>query len=167
MRRDEAVDILARAKLPRLDVEKRASLLFGFWGIDEDDAEWHTLPPRLRAEMAVRDEPGPAEAEEYEPLLLVALRYEYVGVLNSYLEAALAREGRPGIRVEGEVERLFACPCCRYRTLELVRGLRDAARGGGGGPGRRRGAARSAPGARHPPARRLRPVIRSRCAGWR
>ena len=115
MTRNEAIDLLARRDLARLSYEQREALLLGRWSIDSNDPECDDLPEALKAAIAHASEPN-GYAELYDPLLLIALRHSYTGVLNSYLRAAVATLGHEEA-VDGEVEVLEVCRCCGYRSL--------------------------------------------------
>lgn len=116
MTRDEAIDLLVRSDLAQLSPEKREALLLDWWSIDADDPEYDELPDLLKAVIRRAEQPDDPKKELYDPLLLVALRRNYVGVLNSYLRNRAATLGRDEA-VDGEVEALAACPCCGYRNL--------------------------------------------------
>ena len=121
MRRQEAIDILARHDLERLTPNAREELLRDWWTIDNEDPDYNSLPSRLREELARTDEPADATSLGYDPLLQLALRRSFVGVINSFLDVRLLRLGYASPHVEGSVERLEACPCCEHRSL-LQRG---------------------------------------------
>jgi hypothetical protein len=123
MHRDDAIARLIEQELPTLDAERRASILLDWWGIEEESPDYALLSADAKAELASADEPRDPMAAHWEPLLRAALRSGYLGVVNGYLEAQLAALGLAET-VEGDVERLLACPCCRYRTL-LERGDYD------------------------------------------
>ena len=95
MRRDEAIALLAAREVAALDDAQRRDLAFE-WLSDEGDLE-----PSGDAICAA------AEA---------AVRHKFTGVLNAYLERRLAVMGRIET-VVGDLEPLFACPCCGSRTL--------------------------------------------------
>lgn len=115
MTRAEAIGLLVEEDLLALVKSERASLVLDWWTIDADDSEYLDVPEDLRREMATRGEPD-AVGARYDPLLRIALRHRYIGVLNSYLETRLHRTGR-NESVSGSIERLRPCRCCRYRTL--------------------------------------------------
>jgi hypothetical protein len=126
MTRTEAIELLVQRELAALGPEERQSLLLDWWSIDADDPEYEELPQLLKAALRVRDVPDDPKSLIYDPLLLVALRHAYVGVVNSYLETRLRALGRTD-EVEGIVERLEECPCCGYRSLD-ERGTYDICR---------------------------------------
>jgi hypothetical protein len=116
--RNKAIARLVDADLAQLTVEARESLLLDYWSMDEDDEGYDSLPHELRDELAQREEPGEAASAHYNPLLKLALRHKYVGVLNSFLQAALVRLGEAADRVEGQIEPMATCPCCLYQSIE-------------------------------------------------
>ncbi|MBA3019828.1 CPCC family cysteine-rich protein [Propionicimonas sp.] len=116
MRRDEAIDLLARRDLAQLSSDEREALLLDWWTIDAGDPDYGDLPDLLREALARADRPDDPGESLYDPLALIALRRAYVGVLNAYLTSQLANLGRHEA-VDGDVEELAACPCCGYRTL--------------------------------------------------
>jgi hypothetical protein len=115
MTRDEAIARLIEHALAAMDADQRADMLVGWWGIDAGDPAYDALSDGARAELAT-DGPRDPMARHWEPLLRLALRSTFVGVINPYLESRLAELGLRET-VEGEVERLEECPCCGYRTI--------------------------------------------------
>lgn len=85
MTRAEAIGLLVEKDLLELSESERASIVLDWWTIDADEPEFLHVPEDLRREMATRGEPE-AVGTRYDPLLRIALRHRYVGVLNSYLE---------------------------------------------------------------------------------
>jgi len=116
MTRNEAIDLLVRRDLARLSLDERETLLLDWWSIDANDRDYDGLPSLLKAALVRADQPDDPGASLYDPLLQVALRSSYVGVLNSYLENQIATLGRSDT-VDGDVEVLATCPCCGYRSL--------------------------------------------------
>jgi hypothetical protein len=116
MNRDDAIEVLVRQDLAQLDPEARESLLEDWWALEAGEPGYDGLPERLRAAMERSEYPGNPSDPLYDPLLHVALRRDYVGALNAYLERRLERLGQPAT-VEGAVEELEPRPCCRYRSL--------------------------------------------------
>jgi len=116
MTRNEAKEILARHDLVQLPIQAREVLLLDWWSIDADDPEYDELPETLKMELASADGPDDPMASRYEPLLQIALRRSFVGVVNSFLERRVRELGHE-TRVEGAVEQLAVCPCCGYRSL--------------------------------------------------
>lgn len=116
MTRDEAIEILSRHDLAQLGPEARGDLLLDWWSMGPEDAEYENLPDQLKAKLTELEEPDDPASSVYDPLLKIALRNSFVGVINEYLERRLSDLGR-NLKVEGIVELLCACPCCGYRTL--------------------------------------------------
>lgn len=126
MTRIEAIDLLVRRDLAGLSSDKREALLLEWWSIDADEPEYSGLPELLKARLAHSDELDDPMDPIYEPLLQVALRRSYAGVVNSYLASQIAMLGHHE-PVHGDVEVLATCPCCGYRTLR-ERGQYDICR---------------------------------------
>ena len=117
MTRDEAINSLAQRDLTQLSFDKRESILLDWWSIDESDPDYASLPDSLRAALNRTDQPDDPGSTLYDPLLQIALRRSYVGVLNTYLAKKLSELGC-NETVSGDVEDLNACPCCGYRSLQ-------------------------------------------------
>ena len=118
MTRDQAISTLVKDLLPRLTRGERESHLLGWWFIDASDAEHHSLPKRLRdALVSSPDGPPDPENPEYDPLLRIALQYEFIGVTNTYLERRLLSLGQAAT-VTGAAEAMQRCPCCGYLSLQ-------------------------------------------------
>lgn len=116
MTRNEAIDLLVRRDISRLSLEEREGLLLDWWSIDASDPDYDNLPHLLRVAIVRTDQPDDPGESLNDPLLRVALRRPYVGVLNSYLGRQIATLGGDET-VDGDVEELVACPCCGYRSL--------------------------------------------------
>lgn len=116
--RKTAIALLSSIAMKDLSREKRASLLLDWWSLDEEDEEFHVLPPLLQDEILSAEEPLNPEKEYYNPLLEIAISASYKGIKNSYLAKALQELFGDTFEVVGEVERLLPCPCCGYRTLQ-------------------------------------------------
>lgn len=116
MTRDEAIDLLIQRDLAQLSPERREVLLLDWWSIDSGDPDYDNLPARLKEALSCNEPPGDPKNSLYDPLLKVALRRQYIGVLNSYLRSQIATLGRDEV-VDGEVEELVSCPCCGYISL--------------------------------------------------
>ncbi|MFZ6654014.1 CPCC family cysteine-rich protein [Undibacterium sp. TJN19] len=115
--RDEAIDLLVQRDLARLSREEREALLLDWWSIDAGDPDYEGLPDLLKVMIARTDEPGNPKGAIYDPLLKIALKHSYTGVVNSYLKNQIALLGLDDV-VKGDVEELATCPCCGYRSLE-------------------------------------------------
>ncbi|MFZ6756015.1 CPCC family cysteine-rich protein [Undibacterium sp. Ji50W] len=118
MGRDEAIDLLVRRDLARLSKEEREVLLLDWWSIDAGDPDYEGLPDLLKVMIAGTDEPDDTKNAIYDPLLKIALKHSYTGVINSYLKNQITLLGLEGA-IEGDVEVLAACPCCRYKSLRV------------------------------------------------
>jgi hypothetical protein len=116
MTRSEAINVLVRRDLAGLSPEEREALLLEWWSIDANEPEYSSLPELLKAKIARGDESDDPMSSFYDPLLEVALRRLYAGVVNSYLTSQVAMLGHHEA-VDGDVEVLAMCPCCGYRTL--------------------------------------------------
>jgi Cysteine-rich CPCC len=116
MIRSEAIDLLVKQDLVHLSSMARESMLIDWWSIDTEDAEYEKLPKALKHELRRTEHPDDPMRAIFDPLLKIALRHSYVGVVNSFLESRLTAIGIHE-RVDGLVEMLEACPCCGYRSL--------------------------------------------------
>lgn len=116
MIRQEAIDLVVNQDLAHLSSDARESLLVDWWSIDSEDAEYEKLPNDLKRELQRNEHPEDPMRSIFDPLLKVALRHSYIGVVNSYLEKRLAAM-RIFEAVDGLAEALEACPCCGYRSL--------------------------------------------------
>ncbi|WP_167224384.1 CPCC family cysteine-rich protein [Massilia rubra] len=117
MNRDAAIGLLARRDLTRLSTEQRASLLLDWWFSDPDAPGYAGLPDPLKSMLAHSVEPDDPTRTLYDPLLQLALEYNYMGVVNTYLSMQLALPDRD-VTVEGDVDEMVVCPCCRYLSLQ-------------------------------------------------
>jgi hypothetical protein len=117
MHRKDAIEILVCNELAGLSKSERERKLLDWWSIDADDPEYAALPDDLKEKLAHDEEPFDARNPMYDPLLLISLRFSYIGVVNAYLEKRLAQFGQ-NAKVEGEVEALSPCDCCGYRAIE-------------------------------------------------
>lgn len=117
MTRNEAIALLVQQSLAELSPERRAAQLLDWWSIDSGDPDYRDLPLLLKQAIAQGDEPGDPMDSLYDPLLQLALRREFTGVLNSYLERRVAAVGYSE-KIEGAAELLEECPCCGYRSLQ-------------------------------------------------
>jgi hypothetical protein len=116
MNRQDAINVIVRHELSKLTLSLRTDLLEEWWGIDKNDSEFHNLPASLREELQSRLNPERAGNACYDPLLHLALKFRYVGVLNSYLEKQLSALGAI-TEVIGEIEALERCQCCGFRVV--------------------------------------------------
>lgn len=117
MQRAEAIAVVARAEVTASTREQREETL-GDWWSGWDHEACAGLPELLRKEMQTRDEPSAdAMADKYLPLLEMAHAASLVGVTNAWLSMRVTRILSRQTVVEGDVEPMSACPCCRYRVL--------------------------------------------------
>lgn len=117
MRRDELISEVSLREASALSDEERESILLDWWGLGPEDTAWSSLPSDLRGEMQSSDEPGEPRDPRYQPLLAVGIARRYRGVKNEYLQRKAQSLGVQVDAIEGEPERLNACPCCRYLSL--------------------------------------------------
>lgn len=122
MNRAEALSTLVAGLAAKLSARERADALVDAWSIRETDAEFLSLPEELRARMVGRDGPDDPDDRMYDPLVALALRWQFRGVLNSYLQERLAAMGIT-TTVEGPIEPTVACPCCGFFSLEARNAL--------------------------------------------
>lgn len=87
--REMAIDKFCNEMLKHLTKDERESLLLDWWNIDEDDPEFMLLPDALKEEMLTNSTPHKVMKSVYDPLLLIALKYNYRGVHNKYLAKQL------------------------------------------------------------------------------
>ncbi|WP_251862286.1 CPCC family cysteine-rich protein [Clostridium sp. Marseille-Q2269] len=119
MDRIKAITIICKNELTMITKEKREELLINWWQIDSEDTEFQALPEILQTELLESDEPCfDVMNTRYNPLLIEALKYEFIGVKNEYLSKKISVILRKEITVEGQPESLSACPCCQYKTLK-------------------------------------------------
>jgi hypothetical protein len=116
MTRDEAIEILTQHDLASLSTADRESLLIDWWSIDANDSDYKSLPEPLRAELVEAEGPNNARESRYDSLLRIALRRSFAGVVNEFLENRLTQLGIVA-SIDGPIEVLMSCPCCRYRSL--------------------------------------------------
>lgn len=117
MTRDQAVGLLVDVDIERLGADRRRRRIESWWYINEEDEEYDGLPDSLKEEIRSSDGPVDPMLMSYLPLLRLSVRESYVGALNAYIERRLGEIGLSG-PVEGPVEVLRACECCRYCTLK-------------------------------------------------
>jgi len=119
MNRVEAIRLLVERDLQKLDPDSRSRILLDYWSVQEDDPGYETLPAELQQHLRTHDRPHRPEDRLYDPLLRMARTRAFIGTMNSYLEEEITALTGTKVLITGETEKLFACPCCRYRTLEL------------------------------------------------
>ncbi len=119
MNRKDAISILVKDELINLTREKREELLLEWWSIDDDDLAFLILPKSLQCEILSSDGPvNDVMSSNYEPLLIEALKYKYIGVKNEYISKIVSKILQQNTEVKGVIENLWPCPCCGYKTLK-------------------------------------------------
>jgi len=119
LKRRDAILIIVKAELTNLAREKREELLLEWWNIDEEDLFFLRMPKLLQLEILNSDEPiNDIMGSNYDILLIEALKYEYIGVINEYLSKIVSNLLNDYTEVEGAVENLLPCVCCGYKTLK-------------------------------------------------
>lgn len=118
MHRAEAIRILIEGELKNLAPDLRVQLLEAWWMVSEEDEGYEMLPEELREHLRKFDRPERPADPFYDPLLRLHLAVSFVGAQNGYLAEEVSNLTRSPVTVTGDPEKLFACPCCRYRTLE-------------------------------------------------
>ncbi|MFJ2682308.1 CPCC family cysteine-rich protein [Pseudomonas sp. NPDC087342] len=116
--RNTAIKILIKEAFSTLTHDARESCILNWWGINENDLEFSLLSKELQHQLLANEElPTDTQNKLYDELVIVALSCEYKGVTNAYITGLLHKMGMSGYEVDGDVERLEACPCCGFRTL--------------------------------------------------
>lgn len=118
MKRQEAIEKIAYLKIENLSSDERANFLIGWWNIDKEDEEFHSLPNSLKKEMKNNDEYENPNDKKYDPLILKAIIHKYKGVRNEYIEKEFNQIVNEKVKVFGQIENFEKCPCCEYKTLE-------------------------------------------------
>ncbi|EGO65281.1 CPCC family cysteine-rich protein [Acetonema longum] len=119
MNRYDAILLISKDEVMKLDRGERESIILNWWGIDNENPMFDRLPWELQQEIVNEEEPlADIMDKKYDHLLIEAIMTEFVGVRNDYLSKRASQILNKEMRVEGEAEILFACPCCQYQTLE-------------------------------------------------
>lgn len=120
MERQSAINTICEEELQVLSPDERYDILLNWWSIDESDIEFHELPNKLQNVLQALDEPNLSEVSSpfFDPLILIALRYNYYGVQNEYLIQKLHSLSIAHDSIEGNPEQTYQCPCCLYYTLK-------------------------------------------------
>ena len=124
MDRHSAIDLIVKHQLEQISADKRRQTVLGWFamgGFEPGDSFIENLPTALHNELISGETPDNPLDRKYDPLLLDGKHASYAGVKNSYLLSYLQKH-LPDISLNiseftGEPTQLFACPCCRYRTL--------------------------------------------------
>ncbi|MBC2115167.1 CPCC family cysteine-rich protein [Listeria booriae] len=119
MEREKALSQISENRVEKLSPEQREALILDWWGIDEDDVEYMRLPIELRVELTSCESPeSNVMNPKYNPLLVEAIKSQYIGVKNSYLAKYLSSLVGEIIDVTGHEEVLLECFCCHYLTIK-------------------------------------------------
>lgn len=123
--RDDAIDLIAEAALPKLTLNERNEFLhiaqMENWNLIP---AWKELAPGLKNEFEAGEPITNPEDSRYDPVLKIWLSNSYYGARNEFLLLELRKyEFLNYDEVAGEQENLEACPCCGYRTLEELNQL--------------------------------------------
>ncbi len=121
--RNTAILKICSDSISLLCVEERESYILDWWGLDEDDTEYHELDAALQNKLHVLDEPDDSLSTEYDPLIQMALRQNLYGTTNRYLEQQLHQLTSAEHLVEGDIELMQKCPCCDYLTMKSKTGF--------------------------------------------
>ena len=120
LNRAVVIDMLCKKRLNILTKEQREDLLLDWWGLDDEDVAFEQLSDELRAELLSAESPCyDIMLERYNSLILLALKYKYEGVTNEYIANKATRIFDVTYEVCGEIEDLYECPCCNYKTLHF------------------------------------------------
>ncbi|WP_085641169.1 MULTISPECIES: CPCC family cysteine-rich protein [unclassified Pseudomonas] len=119
--RIEAIEKITSDEITRLTNEDRESYILDWWGIDESNEHFNSLPQKLKQLIIDNDDhPRDIENSLYDHLILIAQKSRYRGTTNEYLSKILNDIKIENYTVHGETEQLEACPCCGFRTLSSI-----------------------------------------------
>lgn len=99
--RNEAIDILSYLELIDLGDIKREEILMELKGDLFEQTKDYNLP-------------------KYNLGIFEYLKNEFKGVINSYIELQINNLLNKNVVVIGEVDDLYSCPCCNYKTLDRI-----------------------------------------------
>ena len=116
MNRKQVIKLLSQKIFESLTIAEKENYLASQWNINYTDSEYHDLPKELQIELKTFEEFDNPDDIKYKPLILKGIAYEFKGVKNSYIESKLRSLGILE-KVSGNVEKLFKCPCCEFKTL--------------------------------------------------
>lgn len=119
MDRTKAISIILKHDVCMLSKDERELMLLNCWGIDANDPEFKIFSESLQHELLNEKEPiYDVLDDRYDLLLFYSIRESYYGVKNEYLSKLVSEILKENIVVEGQPEKLFACPCCKYETIK-------------------------------------------------
>ncbi len=114
LKRDKAVEKLAKKILKKLNQEQRAeqlhTMLSESW---YEDKNWLDLPIKIRQEFENSQLMSPINSKEYDKVLMIWLKYELEAVSNDYICKELNLD-----KIDGSPVNYEACPCCGYKTIK-------------------------------------------------
>jgi len=116
--RKNAIELICKEELNSLTILDRESIILNWWCIDESDIEFHQLSYQLQQKIKKYEIPNDPNNNEYDQLILIALKINYVGVKNDFLEKIMHTKKLGTFKVNGIPKILEVCPCCNYRTLK-------------------------------------------------
>jgi hypothetical protein len=118
MNRTDAISLILQDDIKKLSKEDRGLMLLECWGIDEEDQDFKNYSKSLQQELLQAEAPvEDVMNPKYDVLLHNSLKDYYYGVKNEYLSELIFNILNKKIEVEGEPEKLYACPCCKYKTI--------------------------------------------------
>jgi hypothetical protein len=116
--RADAIERLAILDLGRLSPALRAEqlelMLLEGWSRSPG---WSDLPLEVREEFKARSILHDPCSQRYDAVLLIWLRFRYLGATNAYLRHSLEEVGSIVAEVTGPEDRLLPCPCCGRASL--------------------------------------------------
>ena len=116
--RAQAIESLALRDLQRLSSAERTEQLETMTLEDWSDSPgWSQLPADVREEFNVGSISHDASSQRYDAILLLWLRFRYLGATNAYLRDCLAKVGSDIAAVEGPEDKRLPCPCCGRASL--------------------------------------------------
>jgi hypothetical protein len=116
--RADAIERLALRDLEQLPSAARAEQLETMTLEDWSDSPgWSALSQDVREEFDRQSISGDASSQRYDPVLLIWLRFRYLGATNAYLHDCLTKAGYDVADVTGPADKLLPCPCCGRATL--------------------------------------------------
>jgi hypothetical protein len=83
--REEAIFYVVNHTIINMSNSARYEVLLNWWGVDEQDGIFGKLPELLKHELLNSDDP-PMDVtdEKYNPLIIEALKTNYMGVRNEF-----------------------------------------------------------------------------------
>jgi len=98
MKREEAVEKLAKKRLAKLCKEERAEqleiMLLESW---DKDKNWQDLPKEIKNEFKNGKLKSPSSSQRYDNVLMIWLKYELEAITNDYICKELKIKSIEGI----------------------------------------------------------------------